>query len=115
MISKSVMISLMVVCIVAMLAEETEGFLSFLSPSDYQKKLQNDRIRVGKKVPVHRQQRSEEHSLSEVLGMEDMKDTIKFCVPLEIGIKMNIKQFQKYKELLGELLKIILSEGTNGK
>ncbi|XP_078053997.1 motilin-like [Mustelus asterias] len=130
MTSKNVMISMMVICIVAMLAEETEGFLSFLSPSDYQKKIvrktlksfkyltdcvQNDRIRKGNEVPVHLQQRFEERSLSEVLGMEDMKEVIKVCVPLEIGIKMNAKQSQKYGELLSEFLKNMLSEGTNGK
>ncbi|XP_067863863.1 promotilin-like [Heptranchias perlo] len=113
MVSKRIMISLLVVCIVAMLAEETEGFLSFLSPSDYQKKLENDRIRMGRKVPVNLQQRSEESSLSEVLGAEDMKEVMKLCVPFEIGIKMNTKQYQKYGVLLGELLNDILSEGTN--
>ncbi|XP_067913794.1 motilin-like [Heterodontus francisci] len=110
---KRIMISMLVVCVLAMLAEETEGFLSFLSPSDYRKKLENDRIRVGKKVPVNLQQRSEERSLSEVLGTEDMKEVIKLCVPFEIGIKMNTKQFQQYRELLGERLNNILSEGTN--
>uniref|UniRef100_UPI00398E333E motilin-like n=1 Tax=Pristiophorus japonicus TaxID=55135 RepID=UPI00398E333E len=113
MVSKQIMISLVVVYVVAMLAEETEGFLSFLSPNDFQKNLENDRIRLGKKVPVNRQQRSEESSLSEVLGPEVMKDVIKLCVPFEIGIKMNTKQFQKYGELVGEQLNYILSKGTN--
>ncbi|XP_048408980.1 motilin-like [Stegostoma tigrinum] len=114
MISKRVIINLMVVCVVAMLAEETEGFLSFLSPSDYQKKLENDRIRVGKNLPMNLQKRSEENNLSEVSSTEEMK-VIKLCVPFEIGIKMNTKQYQKYGEHLGELLQNILSENTNGQ
>ncbi|GCC26796.1 hypothetical protein chiPu_2000003 [Chiloscyllium punctatum] len=114
MISKRVMINLMVVCIVAMLAEQTEGFLTFLSPRDYQKMIENYKTRVGKGVPMNLQKRSEENNLPEVSSMEEMK-VIKLCVPFEIGIKLSSKQFQKYGEHLGELLQNILSENKNGQ
>ncbi|XP_060701005.1 promotilin-like [Hemiscyllium ocellatum] len=108
MISKRIMINVMVVCIVAMLAEQTEGFLTFLSPRDYQKKIENYKSRMNL------QKRSEENNLPEVSSMEEMK-VIKLCVPFEIGIKLSSKQFQKYGEHLGELLQNILSENKNGQ
>ncbi|XP_062922545.1 ghrelin-like [Mobula hypostoma] len=113
MISKRMMTSMLVVCIVVALAEETEGFLSFLSPSDYQRKLENDRIRTEKKVPVNLQKRSKESGLPEPLAMENMKELIKFSFPFEIRITMNPQNVQKYGELLGELLADSLSESMN--
>uniref|UniRef100_A0A4W3GHB9 Promotilin n=2 Tax=Callorhinchus milii TaxID=7868 RepID=A0A4W3GHB9_CALMI len=110
MVSKRVIISLLVVCAVAMLAERTEGFLSFLSPFDLQKIIAKNRIRMEKNMAENLQRRSEENGSPEGLGRDETAEEI-VCVPLEVGVKMNAKQLLKYENLVGE----ILSEGTNGQ
>ncbi|XP_007892418.1 promotilin isoform X1 [Callorhinchus milii] len=95
-----------------MLAERTEGFLSFLSPFDLQKIIAKNRIRMEKNMAENLQRRSEENGSPEGLGRDETaEEIVRVCVPLEVGVKMNAKQLLKYENLVGE----ILSEGTNGQ
>ncbi|MGH0187997.1 UNVERIFIED_CONTAM: hypothetical protein FKN15_027698 [Acipenser sinensis] len=73
MVHGKVIGSLLVVCLMAMLAEQTEGFLSFFSPSDMR------RMMLGS--------------------------------PLEIGVRLSPRQFDKYGAALGEVLNEMLEEG----
>ncbi|XP_043932420.1 promotilin isoform X2 [Protopterus annectens] len=113
MVSRTVIGCLIVVCVMAMLAEKTEGFISFFTPSDVRKMMEKERVK-GLKKSTNLQQRSEGSTLldmTEPQGVE--KETIiksQMSAPLEIGVRINADQLQRYKDVLGEVLQEILSE-----
>lgn len=108
MVHGKVIGSLLVVCLVAMLAEQTEGFLSFFSPSDMRRMMEKEKSKTGKKSV-----RSGETESGELAAPERYmeEEAAMLGTPLEIGVRLSPRQFDKYGAALGEVLNEMLEEG----
>ncbi|XP_066559112.1 motilin-like [Amia ocellicauda] len=103
---------LLVVSVVAMLAEQTEGFISFISPGDMRRMMEQEKGRAGKKS-LEVEQRSEERESGELASPDwyRQKDTAKGA-PLEIGVRLSPQQLDRLAPVLGEILHEMLAEGN---
>ncbi|XP_058860531.1 motilin-like [Acipenser ruthenus] len=112
MVHGKVIGSLLVVCLVAMLAEQTEGFLSFFSPSDMRRMMEKEKSKTGKKSV-----RSGETESGELAAPERYmeEEAAMLGTPLEIGVRLSSRQFDKYGAALGEVLNEMLEEGGKGE
>ncbi|MGH0176712.1 UNVERIFIED_CONTAM: hypothetical protein FKN15_072810 [Acipenser sinensis] len=108
MVHGKVIGSLLVVCLVAMLAEQTEGFFSFFSPSDMRRMMEKEKSKTGKKSV-----RSGETESGELAAPERYmeEEAARLGSPLEIGVRLSPRQFDKYGAALGEVLNEMLEEG----
>ncbi|XP_074833353.1 promotilin [Carettochelys insculpta] len=114
MVSRKVVASLLVVYVVAMLAEQTEGYLAFFTRSDFERMQERERNKAQKKS-LMLQKRSEGRDVTE-LSTEDVAngEIIKLTAPEESGIRLSARHLEKYQHVLEELLTEMLLDAQNG-
>uniref|UniRef100_A0A8D0H0V2 Promotilin n=1 Tax=Sphenodon punctatus TaxID=8508 RepID=A0A8D0H0V2_SPHPU len=95
MVPRKMAATLLAVYVVAMLAEQTEGYISFYSHSDFQRMQEKERNK-GQKKSLTLQQRSDE-------GAAANQERGRLIAPVEIGIRLNSRQLEKYQDVLEEL------------
>ncbi|XP_051494947.1 promotilin-like [Apus apus] len=113
MVSKKVVASLLLVYMVSMLAEQTEGFVPFFTQSDFQKmQLQEkERNKGGQKKSLPSLQQLEEEGFSEQSGAGVNKvKTIQLAVPVRAGMWLTPRQLEKYQDVLEKLLAEMLQD-----
>nr|XP_060628618.1 promotilin [Anolis sagrei ordinatus] len=110
MVPKKVMATLLVLYTVAMLAEQSEGYTAFFTREDFRKMEESEKNKAQRKS-LSLQQRSEPNDFPEFL--EDEGQIIKLTAPVEIGIYLNSRQLEKYKDVLQELLTEMLPNTRN--
>uniref|UniRef100_A0A674JF97 Motilin n=1 Tax=Terrapene triunguis TaxID=2587831 RepID=A0A674JF97_9SAUR len=96
MVSRKVVASLLVVYVVAMLAEQTEGYLAFFTRSDIERMQEKQRNKAQKKS-LMLQKRSEGGDITELSDVE------RLTAPGETGMRLNARQLEKYQHILEEL------------
>ncbi|XP_051780351.1 promotilin-like isoform X2 [Erpetoichthys calabaricus] len=105
-----VMVSLLLVSMLLVLVDQTEGFLSFFSPTDMKKMLEKEKL--GKKS-VSLQQRSEESVPGELPSAGWYIEKTEMSCPMEIGMRLTPQQIKKYGPILAEMLnQLLLEKGT---
>ncbi|NWX20432.1 MOTI protein, partial [Aegotheles bennettii] len=115
MVSKKVVASLLLVYVVSMLAEQTEGFLPFFTRSDFQKMQENERNKGGQKKSLSLLQQLEEEGFSEQSGADINKvKTIQVAVPVRAGMWLTPRQLEKYQDVLEKLLAEMLQDTPDG-
>ncbi|XP_066109002.1 promotilin [Saccopteryx bilineata] len=112
MVSRKAVAALLVVHVAALLASQSEAFVPIFTYSELQKMQEKERNR-GQKKSLSEQQRSEGMgplNLSEPGEEEEEDQVIKLTAPVEIGIRMNSRQLEKYRAAVeGVLGKVLLS------
>ncbi|XP_040139622.1 promotilin isoform X2 [Ictidomys tridecemlineatus] len=105
MVSCKAMAALLVVHAATMLASQTEAFMPIFTYSDLQRMQEKERNK-GQKKSLSVWQRSEEAGSRdpEETSEEEENKMIKLTAPVEIGIRMNSKQLEKYRAALEGLL-----------
>ncbi|EFB14036.1 hypothetical protein PANDA_002253, partial [Ailuropoda melanoleuca] len=105
MVSRKAVAALLLVHVAAMLASQTEAFVPIFTHSEFQKIQEKERNR-GQKKSLASQKRSEEVGpLDPVEPTEEEENqVIKLTAPVEIGMKMNSRQLEKYRATLEGLL-----------
>ncbi|NWS75908.1 MOTI protein, partial [Crotophaga sulcirostris] len=123
MVSKKLVVSLLVVYLVSMLAEQTEGFVPFFTHSDFQKMQEKERNRGGQKKSLTSLQQLEEEGFSQQSGADVHKvKTIQLfplafsqlAVPDGAGMWLTPKQLEKYQDVLKKLLAEMSQDTPDG-
>ncbi|XP_023394248.1 promotilin [Pteropus vampyrus] len=104
MVSRKAVAALVVVQIVAMLASQTEAFVPIFTYSELQRMQEKERNK-GQKKSLSEQQRSEEMG---PLDPAEDDQVIKLTAPVEIAMRMNSRQLEKYRAALERLLSEVL-------
>ncbi|XP_074167349.1 promotilin [Sminthopsis crassicaudata] len=113
MMSSKIVATMLVMYIATMLAAQTEGFVPIFTYSDVQRMQEKERNK-GQKKSLSVQQRSEEDPMVLVnFENEEENEMIKLTAPVEIGIRMNSRQLEKYQGILEELLTEVLLSTQN--
>ncbi|XP_019369731.1 PREDICTED: promotilin isoform X2 [Gavialis gangeticus] len=114
MVSRRAVVTLLVVYGMAMLAEQTEGFLPIFTHSDIQRMQERERNK-GQKKSLTLQQRSEEGDFTGPSNMEGVSEgeMIKLTAPVEIRMQLNSRQLEKYQGVLEKLLTEMLLDTEN--
>ncbi|KAF6115039.1 motilin [Phyllostomus discolor] len=105
MVSCKTVAALLVVHVAALLASQTEAFVPIFTYSEVQRMQEKERTK-GQKKSLSEQQRSEEMGaldLEEPTG-EKEDQVIRLTAPMEIGIRMNSRQLEKYRAAVEGLL-----------
>ncbi|XP_074019634.1 promotilin [Numenius arquata] len=113
MVSKKVVASLLLVYVVSMLAEQTEGFVPFFTQSDFRKmQLQEkEKNKGGQKKSLTSLQQLEEEGFSEESTADVNKvQTIQLAVPVRAGMCLTPRQLEKYQDVLEKLLAEMLQD-----
>ncbi|KAM9268621.1 LOW QUALITY PROTEIN: promotilin [Morus bassanus] len=109
-VSKKVVASLLLVYVVSMLAEQTEGFMLFFTQSDFWKmQLQEkERNKGGQKKSLTSLQQPEEEGFSElgadVNKVKVIQSLLPGAVPVKAGMWLTPRQLEKYQDVLKKLL-----------
>uniref|UniRef100_A0A8C6AE67 Promotilin n=1 Tax=Marmota marmota marmota TaxID=9994 RepID=A0A8C6AE67_MARMA len=108
------MAALLVVHAATMLASQTEAFMPIFTYSDLQRMQEKERNK-GQKKSLSVWQRSEEEGPRdpEETSEEEENKMIKLTAPVEIGIRMNSKQLEKYRAALEGLLSEALNQSES--
>ncbi|NXK05217.1 MOTI protein, partial [Herpetotheres cachinnans] len=133
MVSRKVAASLLLVYVVSMLAERTEGFMPFLTQSNFQKmQEEKERNKGGQKKSLTSLQQLEEDSFSEQSGADVNKvrtipmvnhatlrspwgDTGgQLADPVRAGMRLTPRQLEKYQDVLEKLLAEMLQDTPDG-
>ncbi|NXY48587.1 MOTI protein, partial [Ceuthmochares aereus] len=134
MVSKKVVAGLLVVYVVSILAEQTEGFVPFFTQSDFQKMQEKERSRGGQKKSLTSLQQLEEEGFSQQSGADVHKvKTIQvspqsaspcslltfwlppqLAVPVRAGMWLTPKQLEKYQDVLKKLLAEMSQDTPDG-
>ncbi|NWH64843.1 MOTI protein, partial [Geococcyx californianus] len=115
MVSKKVVVSLLLVYVVSMLAEQTEGFVPFFTHSDFQKMQEKERNRGGQKKSLTSLQQLEEEGFSQQSGVDVHKvKTIQPGVPVRAGMWLTPRQLEKYQDVLKKLLAEMSQDTPDG-
>ncbi|NXN64346.1 MOTI protein, partial [Himantopus himantopus] len=134
MVSKVVVASLLLVYVVSMLAEQTEGFVPFFTQSDFRKMQEKERNKGGQKKSLTSLQQLEEEGLSGQSGADVNKvKTIQspnlppsallsfsfwlppqLAVPARAGMWLTPRQLEKYQDVLEKLLAEMLQDTPDG-
>ncbi|KAF1539379.1 Promotilin, partial [Eudyptes schlegeli] len=117
MVSKKVVASLLLVYVVSMLAEQTEGFVPFSTRSDFRKMQSRgkERNKGGQKKSLTLLQQLEEEGFSEQSGADVNKvKTIQLAVPVKAGMWLTPRQLAKYQDVLEKLLAEVLQDTPDG-
>ncbi|XP_009463976.1 PREDICTED: LEM domain-containing protein 2 [Nipponia nippon] len=113
MVSKKVVTSLLLVYVVAVLAEQTEGFVPFFTQSDFWKMQmqEKERSKGGQEKSLTSLQQQEEESSSEQssAGVNKAKAT-QLAVPAKAGMWLAPRQLEKYQDVLEKLLAEMLQD-----
>ncbi|NXN28447.1 MOTI protein, partial [Nycticryphes semicollaris] len=115
MVSKKVVASLLLVYVVSMLAEQSEGFVPFFTQSDFQKMQEKERTKGGQKKSLTSLQQLEEEGFSEQSSADINKgQTIQLAVPVRAGMWLTPQQLEKYQDVLEKLLAEMLQDTPDG-
>ncbi|NWS60002.1 MOTI protein, partial [Chunga burmeisteri] len=115
MVSKKVVASLLLVYVLSMLAEQTEGFMPFFTRSDFQKMQEKERNNGEQKKSLTSLQQLEEEAFSEQSGADVNKvKTIQLAVPVRAGMWLTPRQLEKYQDVLEKLLAEMLQDTPDG-
>ncbi|KAF1638722.1 Promotilin, partial [Eudyptes filholi] len=115
MVSKKVVASLLLVYVVSMLAEQTEGFVPFSTQSDFRKMQGKERNKGEQKKSLTLLQQLEEEGFSEQSGADVNKvKTIQLAVPVKAGMWLTPRQLAKYQDVLEKLLAEALQDTPDG-
>ncbi|KAM5282299.1 promotilin isoform 1-T1 [Hipposideros larvatus] len=115
MVSRKAVAALLLIHVAAMLASQTEAFVPIFTYSEFQRMQEKERNK-GQKKSLSEQQRSVEVSAldpAEPTKEEDL--VIKLTAPVEIGMRMNSRQLEKYWAALEGVLNEVLPSPQNGK
>ncbi|XP_042092667.1 promotilin isoform X2 [Ovis aries] len=105
MLSRKATAILLVVHAAAMLASQTEGFVPIFTYGEVQRMQEKERYK-GQKKSLSVQQRSEEVGpVDPAEPREEKQEVIKLTAPVEIGMRMNSRQLEKYQATLEGLLR----------
>ncbi|NXG26001.1 MOTI protein, partial [Grallaria varia] len=115
MVSRKLVASLLLVSLVSLLAEQTEGFMPFFTQSDFQKMQEKERNKGGQKKSLSPQQQLDEEGFSEQpsVGVNTVK-TIQQAVPVRLGMWLTPRQLEKYQDVLEKLLAELLQDTPDG-
>ncbi|XP_035879857.1 promotilin isoform X2 [Phyllostomus discolor] len=116
MVSCKTVAALLVVYVAALLASQTEAFVPIFTYSEVQRMQEKERTK-GQKKSLSEQQRSEEMGaldLEEPTG-EKEDQVIRLTAPMEIGIRMNSRQLEKYRAAVEGLLSEVLLSTQDAK
>ncbi|KAF6115038.1 motilin [Phyllostomus discolor] len=116
MVSCKTVAALLVVHVAALLASQTEAFVPIFTYSEVQRMQEKERTK-GQKKSLSEQQRSEEMGaldLEEPTG-EKEDQVIRLTAPMEIGIRMNSRQLEKYRAAVEGLLSEVLLSTQDAK
>ncbi|KAF4013298.1 hypothetical protein G4228_004754 [Cervus hanglu yarkandensis] len=112
MLSRKATAVLLVVHAASMLASQTEAFVPIFTYGEVQRMQEKERYK-GQKKSLSVQQRSEEVDPAE--PWEEKQEVIKLTAPVEIGMRMNSRQLEKYQATLEGLLREVLPSSRNVK
>eukprot|EP00071_Canis_lupus_P047891 XP_022281448.1 motilin isoform X2 [Canis lupus familiaris] len=116
MVSRKAVAALLVVHVAAMLASQTEAFVPIFTHSELQKIREKERNKGQKKSLILQKKSEEVGPLDSVEPTEEEENqVIKLTAPVEIGMKMNSRQLEKYWAALEELLSEVLLTPQNDK
>ncbi|XP_074205166.1 promotilin [Camelus bactrianus] len=115
MVSCKAVAVLLVVHAAAMLASQTEAFVPIFTYSELQR-MQEKEWHKGQKKSLSVEQRSGEVSPLDPVEPteEEEKEVIKLTAPVEIGVRMNSRQLEKYRATLEGLLSEVLLSTQKG-
>ncbi|NWX71104.1 MOTI protein, partial [Alca torda] len=126
MVSKKVVASLLLVYVVSMLAEQTEGFVPFFTQSDFQKMQEKERNKGGQKKSLTSLQQLEEEGFSEQSTgdankvktiqklFSSLQSLLPGAVPVRPGMWLTPRQLEKYQDVLEKLLAEMLQDTPDG-
>ncbi|XP_048781686.1 promotilin [Tympanuchus pallidicinctus] len=112
MVSKKAAAALLLVYVMSVLAEQAEGFVPFFTQSDIQKMQEKERNKGQKKSLTSLQQLEEEGFSEQSADIEGMK-TIQLAVPVRAGMRLILRQLEKYQGVLEKLLTEVLQDTPN--
>uniref|UniRef100_A0A8C9DIJ6 Promotilin n=1 Tax=Prolemur simus TaxID=1328070 RepID=A0A8C9DIJ6_PROSS len=115
MVSHKAVAALLVVHAAAMLASQTEAFVPIFTYGELQRMQERERNK-GHKKSLSVWQRSEEPGPAGPMEPteEEGNKVIKLTAPVEIGMRMNSRQLEKYRAALEGLLREELLSTQNG-
>ncbi|XP_057160848.1 promotilin [Ursus arctos] len=114
MVSRKAVAALLLVHVAAMLASQTEAFVPIFTHSELQKIREKERNRSQKKSLALQKRSEEVGPLDPVEPTEEEENqVIKLTAPVEIGMKMNSRQLEKYRAALEGLLSEALLSTQN--
>ncbi|XP_072212324.1 promotilin isoform X2 [Excalfactoria chinensis] len=105
--------ALLLLYVMSVLAEQAEGFVPFFTQSDLQKMQEKERNK-GQKKSLTPLQQLEEEGFSEQsdAGIDRMK-TIQPAAPARAGMRLILRQLEKYQGVLEKLLTEVLQDTPN--
>ncbi|KAM7136214.1 promotilin [Molossus nigricans] len=114
MVSRKAVAVLLVAHVAALLASQTEAFVPIFTYGELQRMQEKERNK-GQKKSLREQQRPEEAvPLGPAEPTEEEEDrVIKLTAPVEIGMRVNSRQLEKYRAALEGLLSEVLLPARN--
>ncbi|KAK2497005.1 hypothetical protein MC885_019390 [Smutsia gigantea] len=113
MVSRKTVAALLVVHVAAMLASQTEVFIPIFTHSEFQR-MQEKEWNRGQKKSLNVQDRPEEMDPLNPVEPQEGERVIKLTAPMEIGMRMNSRQLEKYRAALAGLPSEVLLSTQNG-
>ncbi|EAX03753.1 promotilin isoform 1 preproprotein [Homo sapiens] len=111
MVSRKAVAALLVVHVAAMLASQTEAFVPIFTYGELQRMQEKERNKGQKKSLSVWQRSGEEGPVDPAEPIrEEENEMIKLTAPLEIGMRMNSRQLEKYPATLEGLLSEMLPQ-----
>ncbi|NXN78394.1 MOTI protein, partial [Bombycilla garrulus] len=124
MVSRKVVASLLLVSLLSVLAEQTQGFMPFFTQSDFQKMQEKERNKAGQKKSLSSLQQLEEEGFSELSGVDvSAAKTLQLFVltslpppqqALPVRAWLTPRQLEKYQDVLEKLLAELLQDTPDG-
>ncbi|NXB64702.1 MOTI protein, partial [Struthidea cinerea] len=125
MVSRKVVTSLLLVSLLSVLAEQTQGFMPFFTQSDFQKMQEKERNKAGQKKSLSSLQQLEEEGFSEQSGVdgtaaktfqEDGNSSRSVCARQRSPARawLTPRQLEKYQDVLEKLLAELLQDTPDG-
>uniref|UniRef100_A0A8C5NT38 MOTI protein n=4 Tax=Passeriformes TaxID=9126 RepID=A0A8C5NT38_JUNHY len=109
MVSRKVVASLLLVSLLSVLAEQTQGFMPFFTQSDFQKMQEKERNKAGQKKSLSSLQQLEEEGFSEQSGVDvNAAKTLQQALPVRAWLTP--RQLEKYQDVLEKLLAELLQD-----
>ncbi|XP_069488710.1 promotilin-like [Ambystoma mexicanum] len=110
MVSRKVVSVLLAAYLVAMLAEQAQGFLPIFTISESMRMQEKMRNNAMKKSV-----RSEEGDVADLSSYENLQEDeiIKLTAPVEFGLRLSARQMEKYRVALEGLVQEMLPEHQN--
>uniref|UniRef100_A0A8C3V541 Motilin n=1 Tax=Catharus ustulatus TaxID=91951 RepID=A0A8C3V541_CATUS len=108
MVSRKVVATLLLVSLLSVLAEQTQGFMPFFTQSDFQKMQEKERNKAGQKKSLSSLQQLEEEGFSEQSGVHVNTQA------LPVRAWLTPRQLEKYQDVLEKLLAELLQDTPDG-